>query len=468
MVTSVTKKLLLAILFVALVALSGFLLPFQDGPPATKTGVQFSYDLNEVPIGATLKGAEFDDDDVTRIAAISSLRWVVLAESRITRRGLDSLSVLKQLKSLDLSRTNLTSDAMDAVVRFSMLRELRLMDCSWLKDEQLASLVVLKNLERLELSSPAITPAGLTHLAQLPELRKLTLGECAAIGDDAVDQLVSLSQLKQLMLSSTEFTTRGYLQLLERLPGVKLSVAVESFKDVREVSKRGTFASNLTGFWQQPNRDETVKPLLPGDLKVIGNLTGLAYLHLHSEITDEMFLELGALPHLNSLFLGHTRITDAGLERLAGFPSLKRLTMFQTEIDGTGLKHLKHTPGLTHLEIRTRQGENVLEHLSPLQELDELLIGAPITDDELSRMPVLAKLRHVWFSDSHVRGPGIEWLSRQPNLISLSFEGGLVDDAAIEPIAKLTSLRYVELRETRMTDVGKARLRELCPNAEFR
>jgi Leucine-rich repeat (LRR) protein len=480
------KKLLLVILVVAVVALIRLNSPFQKGSPSQKPGVEFAYDFAELPITVTFKRAGLGDDDVTRIAAIPTLRTVVLADSRVTHRGLESLSALKGLQTLDLSRTSLDSDAMDAVARLSTLKELLLNGCSWLMDKHLASLSALKNLERLELSSPAITPAGLAQLSQLPALQELTIRECAAIDDEAVEHLASLTQLKKLALSDTELTSRGYAELCQRLPGVKVNVPVESLKDLRDVAQRGTFRFGITGivgsFEQQTNRsDGTLKPLLPGDLTAVGRLTGLKSLHLEGEITDEMFLELGPLPKLELLFLAGTRITDEGMQRLAGFPSLKEFSMFSTPVQaysyrgegipaqvvGSGLKHLKHTPGLKNLTIETQQSDGVLEYLLPLQNLEELVIRSPITDDDLSRMPVLAKLNRVWLNGTELRGPGIESLTKQPSLVGVTFRNGLVDDAAIEHIAKLTSLRYVSLRETRVTEPGKARLRNLCPSVSF-
>ncbi|MEK6258911.1 MAG: hypothetical protein AABP62_09880 [Planctomycetota bacterium] len=468
------KKLLLVALVVAVVALGRSFVTFSGGQSVKTTDMKFALDFENLPIGVTLKGATFGDDDVIRIAAIPSLGTVVLAESRVTYRGLESLSALKRLHTLDLSDTLLTGEAMDAVAQLSRLKNLRLAGCPWLKDEHLASLVALKKLERLELSSPSITPVGLAQLSQLPALQELTVGVCAAIDDEAVEHLASLTQLKQLTLPDTGFTSRGYAELCQRLPGVKMNVSPQSLTDLREVAQRGTFSVSSSGivhgFGQNRNRDGTYgKPLLPGDLTVVGRQKGLRSLHIGGGITDEMFLELGPLPELESLQVLDSLITADGLQQLAGFPSLKRLSMFPTQIPGSGLKHLKHTPGLTRLEFSTREGDGLLEYLWPLQDLDELVIRAPITDEELTRLPVLAKLRSAFFRDFHVRGPGIESLSRQPSLISVTFRDGLVDDTAIDHIAKLTSLRFFGfLQENRMTDEGKARLRKLCPTLDVR
>lgn len=461
------KSLLFVVLVIVVVALIRVIQPIPNGSSAPGTEPKFTYDLESRPITATLSGPQFADDDVVRVAAIPWLTRVSLADSRVTRRGLEALSGLTELISLDLSRTALTGDDLGAVTKLSTLKELLLNGCAWLTDEQLASLIALKSLERLELSSPLITPAGLAQLSQLPALQELTLGVCAAIDDEAVEHLASLTQLKQLTLSNTGLTSLGYAELCQRLPGVKVNVPVESLKDLRDVAQRGTFSVDSSGkifsFVQGQNRDGSEKPLLPGHLAVIGTLTGLKSLRLRGEITDEMFLELGPLPELESLQVLDSLITDEGLQRLAGFSSLKSLSMFPTQITGPGLKHLEHTPSLTRLEICTQQGDEVLEYLAPLQNLDELIIGAPITDEGLERLPVLSKLRSLWLNGSQVRGPGIKSLVKQPRLIALAIRGGLVEDTAVVHIASLIPLRWVSLRQSGMTEDGKGRLRELRP-----
>lgn len=462
------KKLLLVILVVAVVAWIRLNFAVPNAASVKHSGIEITYDFaTELPASVTFKKLGLGDEDVVRISAIPTVRKVVLADSRVTHRGLESLSALKSLQSLDLSRTSLNNQAMDALVKLSRLKELLLNGCSWLTDKHLASLGALKNLERLELSSSAMTPAGLAQLSQLPALQELTVSQCVAIDDEAVEHLARLTQLKKLTLSDTEMTSRGYAELFQRLPGVKVTVPVESLADLRDLAQRGKFGvdsfGRISSFVQGQNRDGSEKPLLSGHLAVIGTLTGLNRLNLRGEISDKMFHELGTLPELESLQVLDSLITDEGLQKLVGFPSLKSLSMFPTQIAGPGLKHLEHTPGLTRLEICTRLGDEVLEYLAPLQNLDELIIRAPITDEGLDRMPVLAKLRSAWFNASHVQGPGIGSLSKQPSLTSLAFGGGLADDTAIEQIAKVASLRWVSLRGTGVTEEGRARLRKLCP-----
>lgn len=464
------KNLLLALLVVSLIALKSWNVLGVKGPSSTRPEATLAYNLSGQPTFAALRGPLFGDDELIRIAGIPWLERIELQGSRVTHRGLAALSTLESLSLLNLSETSLTDEDLHAVITLSHLKFLMLLDCPWLKDEHLARLATMKNLQRLDLSSPAITSAGLASLSQLPDLQELNLGTCPSIGDEVVETLVTLTTLKKLALPQIQLTSRSYLDLQRRLVDVELQAPpVSSLTDLRDISKRGTIGLGIeeSSFSHMPTQGGNFAPLLPGDLAFVGRFKNLRSLQLEGEITDDMLLELGPLPELGSLYLGKTLVTDAGLQALAGFPKLKRFSMFQTEINGTGLKYLEQTTGLTRLEIRTQRGDEVLEYIASLMELDELILNAPITDEGLERLPVLPNLKSLWLNNARVKGPGFAFLAQQPVLASIGLGASETDDTAIEFLAKLPALRFVSLAETRITAAGVARLRELRPTLTF-
>ncbi len=457
------KSLLFVVLVIVVVALIRTIQPIPKRSSASGTEPKFTYDLESRPVTTTLSGPLFGDEEVVRVAAIPWLWQVNLSNSRVTGRGLEALSGLPELKSLDLSRTTLSNEDFTAVTKLTTLSELLLNDCPWLTDEHLHSLIELQNLQKLELSSAGVTAAGIGGLSALPKLKHLTVGHCATLDDSSVEHLVRLSSLDDLELPNTDLSIRAFLELRERLLGVLRLKIGESPLEMREVFQRLRFLPGNYSFSYMPTRDGPREPLRAGDLAIVGKWTHLKSLYLEGEITDAMLLELGALPQLESIFLGSTQITDDGLRFLATCPRLQRLSMFQTVINGSGLSHLKHTPNLIDISVCTKQGD-VLEHFAPLLDLVELVIRAPITDEQLEQLPVLSKLRSLCLNGSQVRGPGIASLAKQPSLTSLAFRSALVEDSARIHIASLTSLRWVVLRESGMTEDGKARLRELRPD----
>ena len=464
------KNLLLVLLVVCLIALRSWNVLGVKQPSSSRPEPVLSHNMNGQPVTAALQGAQFGDDDLMRIAGIPWLERIGLQGSRVTHRGIEALSTLEALESLDLSNTSLTDEAVIAITKLTSLQQLQLLNCDWLKDEHLASLATMKRLKWLELSSPSITSAGLAALSQLPDLQELHLGNCPAIGDEVVESLVGLTTLKSLTLGPMELTSRGYQELRQRLTGIALGgPPVSSLKDLREISKRGTFRldPDRTSFSDMTPLRGKMDPLLPGDLAFVGSFKTLDSLQLEGDITDDMFLELGPLPQLNSIYLGKTLITDVGLQALAGFPNLESLSTWQIQFIGTGLKHIANLHSLTRVEFHLSQGDEVLEYFTQLTELKELILNAPITDAGLARLPVFPHLKSLWLSNTQVKGPGIAFLAQQPVLTSLGLGASETDDTAIEFLAKLPALRFVSLAETRITAAGVARLRELRPTLTF-
>jgi len=454
------RNLWLAVLVIAVIALSRVSQSVRNGLPSGRTEPQFAYDLEGRPITATLSGPQFGDDEVMRVATIPWVYQVNLADSHVTQRGLASLSGLPKLKSLDLSRTTLTDQDFLAVTKLTTLTELFLNNCPWLKDEHLGQLAELKQLKWIEFSSPQITAQGLLALGQFPELKMLAIGDCSDFNDEVVTTFRKLSELKTITFSGSELLSQTVFSLQSSLPNIDVKANLFSLKDLRSLTGKGLLADDGKSFtWSSPTA-----PIEPGDMAIIGSITPLNQLSARGPITDEMFRELTHVPHLRHLQLLDSHITDDGLEHLAQFPELKSLSMFPTRLTGRGLVHLRNTPQLERLELRVSQGDEVLEYFAPLQELREIVITAPITDAGLERLPVLPKLRSLWLNDSNVTGPGLVQLAKQPELVVLSLGRSLVDDSAVDAIAKLSSLRFVHLRLEKISEEGKVRLREMRPD----
>ncbi len=462
------RNVLLVVLAVALVILVRARQPNLNDKSSSRTEPTFAYDFENRPIAATLIGPQFGDDDLLRIAGIPWLQRIVLAESRVTRRSLESLANLPKIKSLDLSGTTLTDDDFLAVTKLTTLAELMLNDCPWLRDEHLSGLAEMKQLRKLEFSSPEITDKGLRVLEQLPELKTLVVGDCSDISEAVIETLKKLPQLRAITLAGANLSSQTVFALRSKLPDVEVKADYIALKDLRTLAGKGHLSDDAKSFHAAGYFREKDEPLVPGDMSVIGSIAPLDSLALKGPITDEMFYELKPAPNLRSLQLLDSLITDDGLEHLVHFPKLQSLSMFPTRLTGRGLVHLRHTPQLERLEIRTSLGDEVLEHFAPLQELNELGLGAPVTDAGLERLPVLPKLRSLYFNDSNITGPGLVHLAKQPELVSLGLGRCPVTDIAIDALVKLAKLKFAYGFGGQISEEGKARLKELRPDIELR
>jgi len=421
-------------------------------------------------IGALMEGESIGDELVMVAAKVPSLQRLSLADSRVTRTGIQALQSLPKLQALDLSRTAMTRSSLELIAAFPQLHELRLNGCAWLRDEHLEQLIVLKNLEQLNVSETAISPAGFPFLQRFPKLKFLVLDRCPQITDESIEALIELCSSRRfsLSLSGTDVTAEGLARLRKALPDCIVHLRPDTMVGLREIGDRGQFVTNqrgeIWGFRRRTDFEGMVVPLYPGDLTVVGRVTNLVDLNLEqSNIDDEMLLELPQLPRLETLRLSATRITDASLKVLTRFPNLKTLWLFDNDIQGPGLENLRHLPLLTHLKVQARQGDEILTHLESLSALERLSIAAPLSNAAMERLSLLP-VQHLALIETGVTAPGISHLATNTQLTELRFDGGLVSDAEIDALANLKGVKWIVLYQTRVTSAGRDRLIGLRPD----
>ena len=251
MKTQTIKNAILLIGVIVVVTVSGLIWPFQDTRPEAvlkRQGARFSYALNDKDVvGVWMEGSEFGDDDVALVVGFPKVRDLWLAGAKVTRRGVEKLRSATTLRSLDLSHTQLTGDALELVGQLSGLSELKLVGCHWVRDEHLALLSPLAHLVRLDLSDTSITPAGLKSLQSLASLTSLHLDGCTAINDDAVEPLGQFAKLGELWLTECELSSQGFSRLRQALPKARIVLPPTSMTDLRDLAGRGSFEVEGSG-----------------------------------------------------------------------------------------------------------------------------------------------------------------------------------------------------------------------------
>jgi len=122
----------------------------------------------------------------------------------LTDYNLARLAELTQLRSLNLSRANLSDRGIDRPGQAEAIR-------TELPD--LAPLTRLINLQILDLSGTPVSGDRLAALASLPRLRELRLGLTPKIDDGAVEKLLALKQVRILYLTGSGITADGLARL---------------------------------------------------------------------------------------------------------------------------------------------------------------------------------------------------------------------------------------------------------------
>jgi hypothetical protein len=111
-----------------------------------------------------------DDEALTHIGKVTTLRELELGDAQITSAGLKHLRGLRELTFLGLGWTKDVTDA------------------------GLPELAALSNLEVLVLSGTKVTDAGLSHLAKLPKLKEVRLATLPQVTDAGLLKLKDCSR----------------------------------------------------------------------------------------------------------------------------------------------------------------------------------------------------------------------------------------------------------------------------------
>ena len=121
---------------------------------------------------------------------------VLLGGSQIGDAGLEHLSVVRGIGTLDLSGTRITDAGLQYVAR-------------------------LDALEKLDLSQTEITDAGLRQLVGLDQLVELNLSG-TAVTDASLDLLKQMSSLRRLRVNNTELSAVGIERLMQQRPALEI------------------------------------------------------------------------------------------------------------------------------------------------------------------------------------------------------------------------------------------------------
>ena len=297
---------------------------------------------------------------------LKSLSLQFLYLKPLTARGLIQLSLLPELKSLDISDCNMDVEAFRALERFEKLdalnlssfylrkgappwealkklrslKSLRLARCRKLEDVDLAFLADLSKLEALDLSQTPIEGQGLTSLKNLSHLRRLDLwgskimpGKLDVLADlnlqeinlnstEADDSVLALLQkpksLTALSLAATKITRKSlpYLQSLQKLEKLSLAtLPIESLPPEFFDALPQLTTLNLQGM---PIGDDT------GVL--FSRLKKLEWLELTgTKISNPTIKALKELPALRVLYLRGTKVGNECIKEFAFFPNLEVL-----------------------------------------------------------------------------------------------------------------------------------------------
>jgi len=417
------------------------------------------------------------DAILPHITRLTGLRYLGIANTNVTAKGIKQLAKLPHLERLALPYT-VTNQGLAEAIRLPSLKALGLRS-GQITDQDVALLAGMPRLEELDLAANEITDASLAHLTSLPRLRSIHLWG-PKITNAGMAHLARIRSLRTVSIRHLNVTDAGLAELaklpdLESMDVVNTLVTDEGLAHLKLLRslKVLDFCSKVGDSTENRVR------LTDRGLAHLEPITSLEVLILRGEFTDEGIAHLRGLPRLARLAIaGH--FSDTGLEHLSKLQSLRSLAFKTDQLAEAGMARLAELESLRTLGISTKGVPDAgLAHLFRLRNLEELNINAPLTDQGLAHLGRLTSLTQLVIGThkAPVSVSGLSRLNTLSNLVLLKVYSEVRQDGSGLDLSGLTMLEHLTVdtigKETRFTDQDLAslaklkRLRDLTLNGDF-
>ncbi len=201
------------------------------------------------------------------------------------------------------------------------------------------------------------------------------------------------------------------------------------------------------------------------------------------QITDQGLNAIKQWRGLKRLDVRGTRVADGALAVAGQLPALESLDVANTAITDSGLDNLVSLTRLKHLAIgRSRLGDSAAASIRFLNTLESLDLSGPraanrnqnaaagnMADVLVRAIAELAGLRVLKLGHSNIDGTGLATLAPAlGKLEQLGLEGcSKVDDEALRTIAKWSSVRRLDVQDTKTSREGLAWFRAARPEVRL-
>lgn len=443
--------------------------------------------------------------------------------------------------AIDWHHKRLKEEQLELVRQIPTLEELYIPG-NRIKDEQLAVLESVPRLRKLAIWSNPLSNAALEHVGKLKQLEVLDVHRTKM--DE--DGLIYLRDHPRLEILRHDFKMSDVgISHLASMPMVSVDYLItegldfHSFRHLRDqihvkrlyVSRPeyAEWATCLTGHPTLESLEVTNAPMTDAELQAMIAANTLTNL----ELTNVPVGNLGIhnAPHasrLKSLRLSHTHVTTQGLlltfgqypknivvlrdwirlingsngqnvdwtgrlkaEKLEDLKYCRNATSvyLQTnQLDGMNYAWLRRLEKLNFLKVDYYGGDELLEHVTSLKELQQLevhgakkitpagfqiivpleklttlsLRGAEISDESLEVIGQMKQLETLDISGAKVTDEGIQHLTGLENLVVLNISTcNLLTDEALKSVSELDKLQYLHAQSTRFTDEGLQHLHSM-------
>jgi len=327
-------------------------------------------------------------------------------------------------------------NAFTALCKLQDLLELRMGGLRYIHDSVLQnicrSLTELKVFELNNSKFGSLTDKGFLYLNKLTSLTELVLNECPVTDL----RLSSMIALQKLSLKRCSNFTNESLSHLKNLVYLR-ELCLENCKQISNLD-----VSNISTLIKLEKLSLSGCPKLSDEgISHLKHLVMLRELSLSSSgITDLGVSVISTLHRLEKLDICNcNEVSDIGLSYICKLSMLKELdiTTVSDKYSGVGISHLSKLTKLEQFRAgccrRIKRGFSHLKKLKSLKNLDVWLCG--LADDNLHHIGKITSLQAL--NLLHNRG---------------------ITDAGMSLLTSLTSLRYLNVAGTQVTDSGISKL----------
>ena len=271
-----------------------------------------------------------------------------------------------QITSVNLhGGTSLVKADFARLAKLTHLERLSLADAQFANSD-LAPLSHMESLTHLELQGTPVSDEGAALVAKLPNLQALNLNQ-TRISGLALDTLQSIHSLVDLSLAGTRVGDKDLRHMAE-MPQLALI-------NLADTDVSGPGLQHLRKLTNIKELDLSGLPMRDKALRHIGGLESLQVLKLtRAKVLDDDLKLLSGMTSLRELVLVSTQVTGDGLKYLTWMAELQRLDLQETFVGDSGLSSLKELLVLKSLGLRrtivSDAGAAQLHGLSHLEFVD--------------------------------------------------------------------------------------------------
>lgn len=282
--------------------------------PDTRALNSLPEEIKDIPNLKTinLSSTDISDDSLQVISSISSLRTIMLSYTKVTNKTLVMISSLPELQKLNLGQTNINDEGL-AILRYCQgLTDVSIFRTA-VSDVGAGFLGEMKQLQSISAFRTNLTGIGVSKIASIPGLRELRISG-TLVDDLGAYSLSEAKNLEFLELANTEISDRSLAML--------------------------TGLSRLKRLWIAGTK------VTDSSMESIAHLLDLQNLNVEgTSVTEKKLSQISSLPNLRRLNIVKTQVAD--LRPLLDFPALP-----------TGIIEYHHTPATSR--------DLILDYLSRL------------------------------------------------------------------------------------------------------